>query len=102
MKPVTGEVMLTVTESASSHLAQLLSESEAPEEAAVRIAHDQDGWSLLLDNADPDDQRFEHNGKTVLVIDQESAEMLGDVTLDVQMDETEAHLTISPAGGEQA
>jgi Fe-S cluster assembly iron-binding protein IscA len=96
-----GEVMLTITESAGSHLAQLLSESDAPEDAAVRIAHDQEGWSLLLDNADPEDQRFEHEGRTVLVIDNESAELLGDVTLDVQMDETEAHLTISPAGGEQ-
>ena len=89
--------MLTITETAGSHLAQLLLESEAPEEAAVRIAHDQDGWSLLLDNADPEDQRYEHNGKTILVIDQESAELLGDVTLDVQMDETEAHLTLSPS-----
>ena len=88
--------MLTVTESASSHLAQLLSESDAPDGAAVRIAHDKDGWSLLLDNADPDDQKYEHNGRTVLVIDPESADLLGDVTLDVQIEDAEAHLTISP------
>lgn len=94
--------MLTVTESAGTHLAQLLAESDAPDEAAVRIAHDQDGWSLLLDNADPSDQRFEHNGKTVLVIDPEAADLLGDVTLDVQLHETEAHFTISPAGEEQS
>jgi Fe-S cluster assembly iron-binding protein IscA len=90
--------MLNVTESAGSHLAQLLEESEAPDDAAVRIAHDnQEGWSLSLDMADPGDQKYAHNGKTVLIIDEESAALLGDVTLDVQLDEAEAHLTIRPS-----
>lgn len=90
--------MLTVTESAGTHLAQLLEDSEAPQDAAVRIAHDnQEGWSLSLDTAEPGDQKYEHQGRTVLVIDEESAALLGDVTLDVQMDEMEAHLTISPS-----
>lgn len=88
--------MLTVTESAGNHLAQLLEESEAPEDAAVRIAHGEEGWSLLLDNAEPGDQQYEHNGRMVLLIDPESADLLGDVTLDVQMHESEAHLTITP------
>lgn len=96
--------MLTVTESAGTHLANLLTTSDAPDDAAVRIAHDdRQGWSLLLDNVEPGDQTYEHEGRTVLLIDERAAALLGDVTLDVQLDEEEAHLTISPSeSGEEA
>lgn len=91
--------MLNVTESASAHLAQLLDEADAPNDAAVRIARSQEGWAILLDNRQPGDQTFEHDGKTVLLVDEMAADLLTDVTLDLDQQEADTRLTLNPSKG---
>lgn len=79
--------MLTVTEAATAHLADMLEKSDAPEGHAIRVVPAQGSVALRLDEPQPEDQSVEHGGKTVLVLDTQVQEMLGERTLDV--DQTE-------------
>jgi len=76
--------MLTLTPQASEHLANLLNESDAPDEAAVRLVVREQGLALATDEPKPEDTTFDHDGKTVLVLDQQVAEALADRTIDVE------------------
>jgi Fe-S cluster assembly iron-binding protein IscA len=87
--------MITLTDAASSHLATLLEESDVPEENAVRLVMGAEGLALATDEPGPEDTKFEHNGKTVLVLDAQVTEALGDRTLDVEDTENGKALSIS-------
>ena len=76
--------MLTVTDPACQHLAKLLEDAEAPENAAARFVAGEEGLALQVDEPKQDDQEHQHQGKTVLLIDPEMAELLQDKTLDVR------------------
>jgi len=77
--------MLTVTETAGAHLAQLLVEADQPEEMAVRVERTTTGaLTLRFDQVQPDDLTVEHEDRTVLVFDTEIAETLGDKTIDAK------------------
>ncbi len=80
--------MLTVTEAASAHLADMLDKADAPDGHAIRVVPAQGSVALRLDEPQPQDQEIEHGGKTVLVLDTQVQEMLGQRTLDV--DQTES------------
>lgn len=86
-------IMLTVTQSASQHLSELL--SDAPEEAVVRFVPHESGLAVQLDNVRPGDQTFEHDEKTILALDPQVSEALADRTLDVQDTEQGPQLAIS-------
>lgn len=86
--------MLTVTEPAADHLAKLLDEAEAPEGTAARFVASQEGLSLQVDSPRPEDQTIEHQGKTLLVLDAQVAELLGDKTLALEETEEGPALTI--------
>ena len=79
--------MLTVTEAATAHLHDMLEKSDAPDGLAIRVVPNEGSVALRLDEPQPEDQAIEHGGKTVLVLDQEVQQMLGERTLDV--DQTE-------------
>ncbi len=86
--------MLEVTDQAKAHLAELLEQSGADEEAAVRLTKGDSGLDLVLDTPQPGDQTVEHDGSTVLVLEQQLAELLGSRTLDISTEQEQAQLTI--------
>lgn len=87
--------MLTITETAGAHLAQLLVEANQPEEVAVRVERATTGaLTLRFDQVQPDDLTVEHDEKTVLVFDTEIAETLGDKTIDAKDAEEGTKLVI--------
>jgi Fe-S cluster assembly iron-binding protein IscA len=87
-------MMLTLTESAGAHLAELLTQAQCPDEVAVRIMREGEGWALQTDTARPGDETFEHEEKTVLVLDEEAATLLTDMTLDIESGETGPSLVL--------
>ncbi len=74
--------MLTVTESAAAHLAKMLDGAGAPEGVAARIkVTAQGGLRLSMDNPRPDDETFEHGERTVLLLDRQTCDSIGERTL---------------------
>ncbi len=76
--------MLTVTEAAKSHLADLLQQSKAPDEAAMRIIKSPTGLELAIDREKPGDQSFTDGDNTILVVDPDLAGALDAATLDIE------------------
>jgi Fe-S cluster assembly iron-binding protein IscA len=76
--------MLTLTDAASSHLAQLLDAASAPEDVAVRVVAEGPGLAMRMDNERPGDETHDHDGRTVLLLDGQVAGTLAERTLDVQ------------------
>lgn len=76
--------MLTITESAGAHLAQLLAENNASEDTAIRFLLIGEKLTPKLDNVRPGDATFEHEGRTVLLLDEPLSERLADNTLDLK------------------
>lgn len=84
--------MLNVTETAASHLSEML--SQAPEGVAIRFVPEANTLVPKLDNPRPGDAEFEHDGQTVLVLDSQVADTLDDKTLDVQAGEQGPQLVL--------
>lgn len=73
--------MLQVTETAGAHLAKLLDQQDAPPDVAVRFVQANQGISFQPDTERPGDEKFEHEGRTVLLLDAAAAELLASETL---------------------
>jgi hypothetical protein len=73
--------MLTVTESANAHLADVL--VDAPTEAVVRFTVRERSLTPQLDTPREGDVAFAHQGRKVLVLEPRLAELLSDRILDV-------------------
>ena len=91
--------MLSITEPAAEHLSKLLNEADAPEGSAARFVASQEGLSLQVDSPQADDKTVEHQGKTLLIMDSQVAELLDDKTL--ELEETEDGPTLTVRGGEE-
>ena len=76
--------MLAVTEQATGHLKRMLNRPEAPEGKYIRIHRKGPDFSLVYDNKAAGDQTYEHEGKTVLVVEEELAKTLSDKTIDLE------------------
>jgi Fe-S cluster assembly iron-binding protein IscA len=76
--------MLTVTEAACGHLAGLLDNANAPDNAAIRFVLEGRTITPTLDEERPDDTTYEYAGSTVLVLDERIVGLLDNRTLDVQ------------------
>ena len=87
--------MLTVTENAVRHLAELLSNADAAEEEAIRFVREGRTITPKLDCERPGDTTYEHEGNTVLLLDENVFALLGDRTLDVQDTDDGPQLTIN-------
>ena len=86
--------MLTLTESASAHLNDLLAKSDAPDDAAARFVPGEQGLRLVLDQPRDGDQTFDHEDKTVLVMEPQVAQFLEQATLDTEKTEQGEQLTL--------
>ena len=89
--------MLTVTEAAGAHLANMLNEAETPEEGevAVRMLLREGQLAVTLDEPRTQDAKFDHQGATVLVIEDELAQRLDGKTLDIESDKQGSSLVMS-------
>jgi Fe-S cluster assembly iron-binding protein IscA len=76
--------MLTVTEQAAAHLDQILSSKNSAQGLAIRFLFEKGKVKLVLDEKRPDDITFEHDHRTVLVMDPQVSRLLQQKTLDVQ------------------
>ncbi len=86
--------MLTLSYAASEHLALMLAEAEAPDDAVIRfVAHD-DEIGFAIDTVQPGDATFDHAEKTVLVIDEQVSELVADIKLDVKVTGEEPELVM--------
>jgi Fe-S cluster assembly iron-binding protein IscA len=87
--------MLTITEAAGTYLTQILHNAEPPQNATIRMVPVQTGnLALQFDSTRPGDTTFDHNGKTVLILDEQVAQTLVNSTLDVQQADQGAKLVL--------
>jgi Fe-S cluster assembly iron-binding protein IscA len=86
--------MLTITETAGAHLAQLLVENDASEDVAIRFLLVGEKLRPILDDVRPGDVTFKHQGKTILALDEPLSERLADTTLDVKEAGDGKHLSL--------
>jgi hypothetical protein len=92
--------MFTVSETATAHLAQMLTSVKAPGEAAVRLVAQEQGLTLELDIEREGDTTFSHEGKTVLLLDAQVAGFLEDSTLSIEQSPEGPQLTLAPGSTE--
>jgi hypothetical protein len=78
--------MFTLTEAAGARLAAKLAKKSAGDDVAMRFSrqHDPRGWSLRLDKHSPSDTTFSHEGRVVLMFDEQSSDLLKNRMLDVR------------------
>ena len=89
--------MLQVTEQAGELLSNMLDDADAPEGAATRFVIEDQKIKVGVDQPREGDQTFEHNGRTVLVVDQQVGELLDDKVLSCEDHEGAKSLAIVAA-----
>jgi Fe-S cluster assembly iron-binding protein IscA len=85
--------MFAITTQARAHLAQILAAADTPDEdePVIRMFLGQENLGLALDLEKPEDSKYDHEGNTVLVVDEKLTQALEGKTLDVmQTDEGES------------
>ena len=87
--------MLTVTDSAAAHLAELLDNADATDGAVVRFVPQGQTLTLQLGNEQSGDQTFQHGDKVVLAVEPVIAEALADKKLELEATEEGKRLAIS-------
>ena len=65
-------------------LAQALVDSRAPAEMVLRVLCEGEAIDIKVDNERPDDATIEHEGKTLLVLDEDTVVALSSKTLDIE------------------
>ena len=86
--------MFTLTYAASEHLALMLAEAEAPDDAVIRFVADDDEIGFAIDTVQPGDATFDHAEKTVLAIDEQASRLLSNKKLDVDGTGDQPELTV--------
>ena len=87
--------MVTVTYTAAEHMAYTLSEHEDRDDVVLRIKLAKGGVEMQPDKILPGDETFDHIGKVVLVLDQQTSQWLGNKTIDLMTDDDGSHLTLN-------
>ncbi len=86
--------MVTVTYTASEHVAYMLSVHQAGKDVVLRIKLTNGGIEMQPDMIRPGDETFDHNGKVVLGLDQRISQLLGNKTIDLMTDDAGSHLIL--------
>jgi hypothetical protein len=79
--------MFMMTETAGEYLIAVLDDANASEETAIRFVLEGNTLTPKLDNTRPGDATFDHEGRRVLVLDEQVSQVLAESTLDVQTTE---------------
>jgi hypothetical protein len=79
-----GIHMVTVTDAAGAHLAQLLDKVKAQEDTVIRLVLDESDMVPKMDQARAGDTAFSYEGRRSLVLDALVVQAMADKTLDVQ------------------
>ena len=87
--------MLTLSYTAGEHLDLLLAEAIVPDEAVIRVVVEGREVDLGIDIVQPGDTTFDHGGKVVLAIDEQTAKFLADMHLDVEVTGEESQLILT-------
>ncbi len=91
--------MLRVTSAAKSRLFTKLVDSKAAADEAWRFTPKKKGWKLRLDRQQPNDKTLVHEGRNVLLLDQDVLRTTTKLTLDVANLETKPRLTLRTVAG---
>ena len=86
--------MLTLSYAASEHLALILAEAEAPDDAVIRLVANGGRLGLAIDSVQPGDATFLHAEITVLAIDEQVSKLLANKKLDVDVAGDEPELKL--------
>jgi len=76
--------MFTVSIAARDRLSTKLDVKNAHDEQAFRFTQCPDGWKLRLDQANPADVEYKHNGRTVLLLDAAISQAMANMALVVR------------------
>lgn len=87
--------MLTVSEDAKAHLATIINENDVPEDYAIRLVAGAQGIGLSPDQPKEVDDTYEHDGRTVLVVEPALNKQLDGRTLSVETSEAGPRLNIA-------
>ncbi len=85
--------MVTVTYSAAEHMAWTLSEHQVRDDVVLRIELTKAHVEMQPDTIRLGDEAFDHNEKVVLVLDQQTSQLLANKTIDLTTDDDGSHLT---------
>ncbi len=86
--------MVTVTYTAGEHMAYMLCEDQFRDDVVVRIKLTKGGIEMQPDKMRPGDETFDHTGKVVLVLDQQTSQWLGNKTIGLMTDNDGSHLIL--------
>ncbi len=86
--------MVTVTYTAGEHMAYMLCEQDVAADVVLRIRLTRGGVEMQPDKMRPGDETFDHNGKVVLVLDQQTSQLLGNKTIGLMTDDDGSHFIL--------
>jgi Fe-S cluster assembly iron-binding protein IscA len=86
--------MLIVTDSAKALVADMLAEHEAAETDAARLVIEGEDYNLQVDTAGPEDETYEHGGRTVLILAPSVTQTLDQMVLDTTETEEGTELAL--------
>jgi len=87
--------MLTVSETALERLSRRLSHKRAADGVALRFTRRVGGWNLRLDRESEGDTAFTHDGRKVLLLDEEVSKAMANMTLDTKKDDARSRLKLT-------
>jgi hypothetical protein len=76
--------MFVMTPAAGVYLHAVLDKAQVPEETAIRFVIEDNSLNTRLDTSRPGDATFDHDGRKVLILDEQVSQLLDTSTLDVQ------------------
>jgi hypothetical protein len=87
--------MFHITQTAGEFLEGIMTRRNWPDGSCIRLQAQQDGsGKAVVGKEENGDQTFEHNGKTVLVVNEQDAEQLSEKTLDAQQKDGSVQLVL--------
>ncbi len=86
--------MFAMTEAAAGYLHNVLDRANAPQEKAIRLSLDGAELTPALDTAKPGDESYDHDGRKVLLLDEQVSSLLAESVLDVHTTEAGPRLVV--------
>jgi len=86
--------MVTVTYTAGERMAYMLAVHQDRDDVVVRIKLTKGDVEMQPDKIRLGDETFDHNGNVVLVLDQQTSQLLGNKTIDLMTDDDGSHLIL--------